>query len=216
MSKGFDPVLLALVLAFVALLPLLVVIATGFLKIAVVLMIVRNALGVQQVPPNIALYGIALALTMFVMAPTLQEAGKAAGFSKTGLDSTEALLANIPKAVEPFKQFMMRNGREDQRQAFLDIAKRSWPNQQGKDAKIDDLIIVVPAFVTTQLIVAFELGFLLYLPFVVIDLVASNVLLALGMMMVSPMTISLPLKLLLFVAVDGWSRLLHGLALSFI
>lgn len=216
MGQGFDPVLLGLILALMALIPLLVVVSTSFLKIAVVLMIVRNALGVQQVPPNMALYGIALAISLFIMAPVLKEVESAMQLDKGGLQSAEALLSNVSKGIEPFRKFMIRNGREDQRRAFVDIAKKTWPTAVASQTKSDDLIIVLPAFVVSQLIVGFELGFLLYLPFVVVDLVVSNVLLALGMMMVSPMTISLPLKLLLFVTVDGWSRLLHGMALSYI
>jgi type III secretion protein R len=210
-----DPISLALLLSLLGLVPLLLIVTTAFLKVSTVMMLVRNALGVQQVPPNIALYGLSLVLSLYIMAPVIEQAGVALRAEPGGLNSVESVVNGLGKGAEPLRTFLLKHSKAEQRVFFLDASKRLWPEQQGRQPRHEDFLILMPAFVVGELTAAFEIGFLLYLPFVVIDLIVSNILLALGMMMVSPSTISLPLKLFLFVMVDGWTRLLHGLVLSY-
>ena len=214
--QGVDPLLLALFLAGLSLMPMLLVVCTAFLKICIVLMITRNAIGVQQVPPSMALYGIALAATLFVMAPVGYEISQILKQSPVDLSSVQALQDSGLQAVKPLQAFMLRNTAPDVLTHLLDNTARMWPPEMAQQVSRDDLILLVPAFVLSQLQAGFEIGFLIYIPFIVIDLIVSNLLLALGMQMVSPMTISLLLKLLLFVLVSGWTRLLDSLFLSFL
>ncbi|MDB5798423.1 MAG: EscR/YscR/HrcR family type secretion system export apparatus protein [Paucimonas sp.] len=211
-----DPIVLAMVLGLMALLPIILVTTTSFLKIAIVLSLVRNALGVQQAPPNMAIYGLALLLTVYVMAPVAMEMSEAVTENANAASTVQSVVSDVRKGAEPLRKWMLANSKVEQRDFFLGNAKRLWPPRLGADAKTDDFLIVAPAFVVSELTAAFQIGFLLYLPFVVIDLIVSNILMAMGMMMVSPVTISLPLKLFLFVMVDGWSRLLHGLVTTYI
>jgi type III secretion protein R len=236
----FDPISLAFVLALLALVPLAAVMTTSFLKIAVVLTLVRNALGVQQVPPNMALYGLALILSAYVMGPVVMQIGDnlratsavtapavpgnagATGMARapvpaasTGNTRLDNVVDAIVNGAEPIRAFMVKNSRLEQRDFFLRTARAMWGEERSRNLKADDLIVLIPAFVLSELTAAFQIGFLLYLPFVVIDLIVSNILLAMGMMMVSPVTISMPLKLFLFVMVDGWTRLIQGLVLSY-
>lgn len=212
---GLDPVALIVGLALFALLPLALVTCTCFIKIAIVLSLVRNALGVQQIPPNIVLYAMALVLTAYVMAPVGAQISQAADI-KPGVKLDTATLVTAARAgVEPLRAFMLRNSKVEQRDFFVSQARRMWPADMAAQVRQDDLMVLVPAFLVTELTAAFEIGFLLFLPFIVIDLVVSNILMAMGMMMVSPVTISLPLKLFLFVMVDGWSRLIHGLVQTY-
>lgn len=213
--KLSDPISLSLLLALLGLVPLFLVVTTSFLKISTVMMLVRNALGVQQVPPNIALYGLSLVLSLYIMAPVMQEVGTALRSEPEALSNIESTFSAFGKGVEPLRTFLFKYSKPEQRAFFIDATKRIWPPEQAKLATDRDLFILMPAFIVSELTAAFQIGFLLYLPFVVIDLIVSNILLALGMMMVSPSTISLPLKLFLFVVVDGWTRLLHGLILSY-
>jgi len=223
--SSFDPISLAVVLALVALVPLAVVMTTSFMKIAVVLTLVRNALGVQQVPPNMALYGLALILSVYVMGPVAQEVSDALRHSPEATTSSSAApsssdrLAGIMEAMtrgmEPMRGFMLKNSRPEQRDFFMRTARTLWGEQQARSLQENDLLVLIPAFLLSELSAAFQLGFLLYLPFIIIDLIVSNILLAMGMMMVSPVTISMPLKLFLFVMVDGWTRLIQGLVLSY-
>lgn len=214
--KPIDPVALALALGIFSLLPMILVTSSSFLKIAIVLSLVRNALGVQQAPPNMAIYALALLLTVYVMAPVGVKIGEIANNQPDASFSVKSMLAFGRKAAEPVRSFLLINSKPEQRRFFLSTAKKLWPAEISDDATESDLLIVMPAFVVTELTAAFEIGFLLFLPFVVIDLVISNILMAMGMMMVSPVTISLPLKLFLFVMIDGWSRLIHGLVQTYI
>jgi len=209
-----DPISLIFALALLSLLPILVVTTTSFLKIAIVLSIVRNALGVQQIPPNMAIYGLALMLTVYVMAPVGSEMADSVSKAPSFTD-VRIMLSESQKAAEPLRRFLVANSKQEQRDFFLTTARRMWPPKFSANAAEGDFFIVVPAFLVSELTSGFEIGFLLFLPFIVIDLVVSNILMAMGMMMVSPVTISLPLKLFLFVMVDGWSRLLHGLVQTY-
>ena len=212
---GMNPVMLALFLSALSLIPFLLIVCTAFLKIAMTLLITRNAIGVQQVPPNMALYGIALAATMFVMAPVAHEIQQRVHDHPLEMGSTEKLQASASTVIEPLQRFMSRNTDPEVVAHLLDNTQRMWPKDMADQASKSDLLLAVPAFVLSELQAGFQIGFLIYIPFIVIDLIVSNLLLALGMQMVSPMTISLPLKLLLFVLVQGWTRLLDSLFYSY-
>jgi type III secretion protein R len=208
-----DPVSLALLLALVALVPGLVVVCTAFLKIAVVMALLRNALGVQQIPPNIALYGLALILSLYVMAPVVHQMGEAAQAAPQG--DVRGLVKALGTSAEPLREFMVKHAPVAQRDFFVQTARKLWGPELSASVTNRDWLVLMPSFMVAELTRAFQIGFLIYLPFVVIDLIVSNILLAMGMMMVSPVTISLPLKLFLFVMVDGWTRLIQGLVLSY-
>jgi type III secretion protein R len=212
---GVNPMLLALFLGALSLIPLLLMVCTAFLKIAMTLLITRNAIGIQQVPPNMALYGIALAATLFVMAPVAQQIQQKVHEHPLDLSSIESLQVTATAATAPLQHFMSHNTDPAVAAHLLDNAHRMWPKDMAEQASKEDLLLVIPAFVLSELQAGFEIGFLIYIPFIVIDLIVSNLLLALGMQMVSPMTLSLPLKLLLFVLVSGWSRLLDSLFYSY-
>jgi type III secretion protein R len=214
--KAIDPVALAFALGIFALLPLLLVTTTAFLKISIVLSLVRNALGVQQAPPNIAIYALSMLLAMYIMAPVGYQIASLVTTEQEATLSVKALLNIAKKGVEPLREFLVANSKYEQREFFFSTAKKLWPPELVTDATPKDLLVVAPAFVVSELTAAFEIGFLLFLPFIVIDLVVSNILMAMGMMMVSPVTISLPLKLFLFVMIDGWSKLIHGLIQTYI
>lgn len=212
---SYDPVSLAVLLAGLSLVPLIAVSTTAFLKISVVLLMVRNAMGIQQVPPTLVLYGIAGAVTFYTMAPTFQQIGDRLSAIPPTSVSTERNLERVRHAAEPLRDFMKSQVSQRQLEWFYDSAVRSRQRAKGDPVSASDWSVLMPAFVVSQLQAAFEIALAIYIPFVVIELVVSCVLLALGMQMVSPTVITIPLKLLLFVAIDGWSRLLHGLSLSF-
>ncbi|MFI0488726.1 MAG: type III secretion system export apparatus subunit SctR [Yersinia sp. (in: enterobacteria)] len=198
-----------------SLLPLAVVMGTSFLKLAVVFSILRNALGIQQVPPNMALYGLALVLSLFIMAPTVLAvkaqwnpvAKAGAPVWMSGWDS---------HALGPYRQFLQKNSDQKQMRYFRNLIAKTWPEDARRRVKPDSLLILLPAFTVSQLTQAFRIGLLIYLPFLAIDLLVSNILLAMGMMMVSPMTISLPFKLLIFLLAGGWDLILSQLVQSFL
>ena len=202
------------VMVVLGLAPLIVVTMTSFLKIAVVMSLLRNAIGVAQTPPNLVIYGIALVLTAYMSMPVLTEIGRRLNDRPLDFTSVATLMDSAEAIEQPVKAHLLRFTTEGDRQFFTAAALRIWPPEAHVDVKDDDFIILLPAFVSAELKRAFEIGFLLYLPFLVIDLVVANVLMAMGMMMVSPPLISVPLKLLLFISIDGWSRLLHGLILT--
>lgn len=207
-----------------ALLPFAIMLLTSYIKIVVVLSLLRNALGVQQSPPNAVLSGIALLMTIYVMFPTMLAMYKSSEDliqkqpTTSELFSAETsrhLVEVINVSKEPMRQFLQRNTMGKHITSFYQLAYRSFPEEFRKDLMPTDFIVIIPAFITSQLKAAFEIGVLIYLPFFVIDLVTSNILLAMGMMMLSPLTIALPLKLLLIVMVDGWTLIIQGLVLSF-
>lgn len=207
------PVLVTLV-GF-GLIPLFVVTMTAFLKIAIVMFLVRNALGIQQTPPNLVLYAIALVLTLYVSTPVLSDIYGRLNASPVNTQTVEGIQEAATRIREPVKEHLLRYSHPNERQFFLAATERIWAENARTDVRDDDILILMPAFVASELTRAFEIGFLIYLPFLVIDLIVSNILMAMGMIMVSPTLISIPLKLFLFVTVDGWSRLLHGLILSY-
>ncbi|MDX6915038.1 MULTISPECIES: type III secretion system export apparatus subunit SctR [Pectobacterium] len=215
-SGAFDPLMFALFLGALSLIPLMMIVCTCFLKIAIVLLITRNAIGVQQVPPNMALYGIALAATLFVMAPVFQDVSKRVQEKPLDMTDITSLQASVTYGLEPLQTFMSRNVDPDILTHLHENSLQMWPASLSEKVNTQNLLLVIPAFVLSELQAGFKIGFLIYIPFIVIDLIVSNVLLALGMQMVAPMTLSLPLKLLLFVLVNGWTRLLDGLFYSYL
>jgi type III secretion protein R len=215
MSEAPSTIGFIILMTLLGLLPFLMVTMTAFLKISVVMFIIRNALGLQQTPPTMVLYSIALILTVFVSVPLIEDVSNKVAANPLDTSSLEKLQASANVVKEPVKAHLMRYAKPAERQFFLSSTARIWPESVRANVKDDDFIILLPAFVSSELTRAFEIGFLLFLPFLVIDIVVSNILMAMGMMMVSPTLISLPLKLFLFVAVDGWSRLMHGLILSY-
>lgn len=262
----YDPIAIILFLSTLAMAPFVALMVSSFVKIVIVMNLIRQALGLQQVPPNMVINGLAMILTVYVMAPTLQqtayraleandafklrkvegknfnlpdkfqnfvEAGKkkeafpvlslvlnkstqtdAWNLSKDEkmLEETKAILSYVK---EPMGIFLKKHSTSKQRFFFMKMAKRLWPKEHTESLSDEDLLILIPSFTISELTSSFEIGFLIYLPFIAIDLVISNILLAMGMMMVSPMTISLPFKLMLFVLVNGWSRLIEALLLTY-
>jgi type III secretion protein R len=210
----FTPSSALLTVVLLALAPFVAVMVTSFTKIVVVLSLLRNALGLQQVPPNVVLNGIALVMTMYVMYPVGLEMQSRLG-ANARFDDTKAILAAADTAKEPLREFLHKHSRPLERAFFLKTAKRGLSTEQAAQLTERDFLVLVPAFTVSELATAFEIGFLIFLPFLVVDLVISNILMALGMMMLSPTTVSLPFKLLLFVLVDGWVKLVHGLVLTY-
>jgi type III secretion protein R len=203
---------LLLLLGAAAVAPLLLVTLTSFLKMAVVLSVARSALGAPQVPPSTAVTGLALLLTAVAMGPVAEDSWRALQAAPEPRGA-EAALAAAGRAVEPLRAFLLRHARPDDRATFLDLARRARPSAQAGES---DLSVVAPAFVVSELRRAFTIGFLVFLPFLVVDLVVANVVLALGLTQLSPTSVSLPFKLLLFVAVDGWRLLARGLVLGYL
>ena len=211
----FTPASALITVVALALAPFVAVMVTSFTKIVVVLGLLRNALGVQQAPPNVVLNGLALVLTVYAMYPVGQQmADRVSALGQAG-GGTAPLLAAADAAKEPLREFMLRHAPARERGFFLRTARQSMPPQQGAQLTDRDFIIVMPAFTVSELSSAFQMGFLVFLPFLVVDLVVSNILMSMGMQMLSPTTVSLPFKLLLFVLVDGWVKLAHGLVLSY-
>ena len=197
------------------LLPFTVVTLTSFIKLAVVMFIVRNAIGVQQTPPNLVLYGMALVLTVYISSPVIAEVYALLSDPAQKYESFSDWEGAASNAKQPIEEHLKRLTNAKEREFFLSATARIWPPEAQRNVSGDDLTILVPSFMVSELTRAFEIGFLIYLPFIIIDLVVSAVLMSLGMIMVSPLVISVPLKLFLFVLVDGWSRLMHGLVLSY-
>jgi type III secretion protein R len=273
-----NPIVMVIVLGTLALAPFIVVMLTSFVKISVVLSIVRNALGTQQVPPNQIITGLAFVLTIFVMVPVVRQMYDDAGNVSNTRDifseaSVKTLYDASKKAKEPLRHFLSQHSHVKDRELFMDLAVRlevsasprnqaaaapaSPPPQAGASQSAtppaptavqastvqvpaaqtpvppatqpapatpqpsverpdkNDFQILIPSFVTSQLKEAFEVGFLIFVPFIVVDMVIANILLSMGMQMLSPTVISLPFKLLLFVLVDGWFLIVRGLVLSY-
>lgn len=206
---------LIVALALLAMVPFVAVMATSFVKIAVVFSLLRNALGVQQIPPNMAMYGLAIILTIYVMAPVGFATQDYLKTHEVSLNKSESIEQFIDEGMAPYRSFLKQHIRQTEHSFFVDSTHKVWPAKYADRLEPDSLLILLPAFTVSELTRAFEVGFLIYLPFIAIDLIISNILLAMGMMMVSPMTISLPFKLLLFVLLDGWARLTHGLVISY-
>ena len=196
-------------LTIIALLPSIVVMVTSFTRIIIILSFLRNAMGIQQVPPNVVLAGLSLFLTIFIMGPTLNQINVQAylPYRQEQITQEEAL----KRATVPLKEFMLRQTEKGTLNMYLDMA-----GQELTD-KVEDLplTVIVPSFMTSELKHAFLAGFLIYLPFLLIDMVTASILMSMGMVMLPPAMISLPFKLLLFIAVDGWELLFSSIVKSF-
>ena len=300
--SSFSPALVLITVVSLALAPFVAVMVTSFTKIVVVLSLLRNALGLQQVPPNVVINGLAIVLSIYVMYPVILEthdainarmsgttvaaatqgqppgaaattpgaapatttpapavapgtaaapaaatatvpaaptaapaattntataaaatppagarrpAAPSALLGGTGKMDTTRLLQMMDAGKEPLRGFLIKHSSDAERAFFLRSAQRLLPPNARGDISVNDFLVVIPAFTVSELTAAFQIGFLIFLPFLIIDLVVSNILLSLGMMMLSPTTVSLPFKLLLFVLIGGWAKLVHGLVLTY-
>lgn len=214
----------AVLLSLLSLLPFIIMILTSFLKIVIVLSLLRTALGVQQAPPNQVINGVAFLLSLFIMYPTGIKMYEAAQTviaqsqipdSLLSPSSSSYVLEVASAASDPLREFLKRNSSARHQALFYRLIYRGLPEDYQETLKPDGFIVLVPSYITGQLKDAFEIGVLIYIPFFVIDLVTSNILLAMGMMMLSPVTISMPLKLFLLVMLDGWTILIEGLVKTF-
>jgi type III secretion protein R len=216
MGPGAETFNLILVVAAMAFLPIVAVTVTAFAKIAIVIFIVRNALGIQQLPPNIIVYGLSIILSSYIAMPLISEAYnniREAGLTfREFADWEEA----FNRGVTPLKAFLTKHTDQKQLAFFIQSTSKVWG--AGTDITVNetDLAVLVPAFLLTELTRAFEIGFMLYLPFMAIDIIVTTVLVALGMMMIPPSTIAIPFKLMLFVFLDGWTKIVQGLVLSYV
>jgi flagellar biosynthetic protein FliP len=209
-SPGFsNSMQITLTLALLSLLPFLLISITSFLRIIIVLSMIRSAIGTAQVPPNSVLIGLALFMTVYTMAPTFDEVNKTAVIPYNKGQLTQMKAFEI--GMKPFQQFMLRQTRERDLSLFVQFAKIPQP----KSINDVPVYVVIPAFMISEMKTAFQIGFLLFIPFVIIDLVVANILLSLGMFMLSPVMVSLPFKILLFVLSDGWNLITKGLLMSF-
>lgn len=202
-------------LALMAVVPFAIMMLTSFSKIVVVLSIVRSALGTQQAPPTMVLTGLAAVLSATIMAPTVEKMWSAGTAAAADSSNASQLLSAVGQVVQPLREFLVKHGSAEERARFVDMARELRPPEESQLVSEEDLAVVVPAFVITELKEAFIIGFLVFLPFLVLDMLIANVLLALGMQTLSPSQVSLPFKILLFVAVDGWSLLARGLILAY-
>jgi type III secretion protein R len=217
------PLVMMAALAAVGFLPFIAVMVTSFVKIIVVLSILRTSMGTQQIPPNQVITGLALLLTVYIMMPVGMKIYREAG-AIVNTRTNAALLsdASVELAVkaanvakEPLREWLIKHCHDKDRALFYTLAKKMREKEDRGEVTESDFTIIMPAFVVSELKEAFQIGFIIFLPFIVIDMVVANILLALGIFMLSPVTISLPFKLLLFVLVDGWYLLAKGLVLGY-
>jgi type III secretion protein R len=222
-SYASRPMVLLLVLAAMGLAPFVLLMVTSFVKISVVLSIVRSALGTQQIPPTQVITGLAIILTVYIMSPTLQEMYREA--NPVSIQNTDGLLSAksagqlveaAKKAREPLRVFLKKRVTAKDQALFYNLARKMRAPEDRVSIERDDFLILTPAFVVSELKQAFQIGFLLFIPFIVIDMLVANILLALGMHMLSPTTISMPFKLLIFVLVDGWYLIAKGLVSGYL
>lgn len=204
------------IFASVVTIPYLVLVSSAFVKIAVVIMILRNALGIQQTPPNIVVYTIALALTIFIMQPIAQDSFMRMTALELNYDSFDDFVTTAQAAMAPLEGFLERNTRAEDVAFFSEVRQNLWDTSVAQEPTVTGLTLMTPAFMLSELTRAFEMGFMLYLPFLAVDLAMTAVLMAMGMSMVSPTVVAVPFKLLLFVALDGWPKLIQGLVLSYV
>ncbi len=221
-GTGGNPLNMVVMLALLALLPFLLIMVTSFVKVTIVLSILRTAIGAQQVPPNQVITGMAIVLSVYIMAPVAMDIYAEIGpyidaVEESGQQPSVTEMRDMADtAVAPLRAFLLKHAEPDERLLLHELALELRTAEQRESLGAEDLIITVPAFVITELKEAFTIGFILFVPFIIIDLVIANILLSLGMHMLSPTTISLPFKLLLFVLVDGWYLVVKGLVLGYV
>jgi len=207
--KNLNPAMqLMILMVVVTVLPFVFMCMTSFLRFVIVFSILKTALGTQQVPPGMVIIGLAMILTFYSMSPVFAEMYQKGSipYEKSG-----SIALALTEGAKPLKHFMMRQTRQSDIAFFIESLRGKPP------ATPDDIGLweIAPAYIMSELKTSFEIGFIIFIPFIVIDLIVANVLLALGMMMLSPTIISLPFKLLIFIAVDGWGMIVHGLVQSF-
>lgn len=207
------------ILSFFTLLPFLIAAGTCFVKFSIVFVIVRNALGLQQVPSNMTLNGVALLLSMFVMMPVVQGIYTHSQEENVSFSDVSSIVNFVDTGLDGYRNYLTKYADPKLTEFFENIQKKrvvgeSSQNYEGSSSDIS-LFSLLPAYALSEIKNAFKIGFYIYLPFVVVDLVISSILLTLGMMMMSPITISTPIKLILFVAMDGWTMLSKGLVLQY-
>ncbi|MBI4821027.1 MAG: type III secretion system export apparatus subunit SctR [Deltaproteobacteria bacterium] len=219
------PLILVAALGALSLLPFVIIMVTSFVKISVVMSIVRSALGTQQMPPTQVITGLAIILTVYIMAPVGLEIYKASEdvVNQRRPDQTILSAATVDMVWDaadrgqgPVREFLLRHSHLKDRAMFYSMAKRIRKPEDRSSVGPEDFLVIVPSFVISELKEAFQIGFIIFIPFLVIDLVVANILMALGMQMLSPTTISLPFKLLLFVVIDGWYLISKGLIMGYI
>ncbi len=200
---------IVVLMTLLMLIPSMLIMMTGFTRIIIVLSFIRNALGLQQMPPNQVLIGMALILTFFIMSPVIGEINDIAykPYTENAITQQEA----FDKAIVPIRQFMLRQTYGKDLNLFLDLAKKPVPETYDEI----ETTVIIPAFITSELKRAFQMGFFILIPFIVIDMIVSSTLMSMGMMMLPPTMISLPFKILLFVMVDGWGLTIKTLISSF-
>ncbi len=222
-SFANKPLILMIALGALGFAPFVLLMVTSFVKISVVLSMVRSALGTQQIPPTQVITGLAIILTVYIMSPVGQEMYKAAdaegvvqGEGLMSAKSVDTLIAASKRAREPLRKFLLKKVTTKDRSLFYSLALKLRKAEDRGDIQDTDFLIITPAFIVSELKEAFQIGFLLFVPFLVIDMVVANILLALGMQMLSPTTISMPFKVLLFVLVDGWYLIAKGLVVGYL
>nr|WP_302134199.1 flagellar type III secretion system pore protein FliP [uncultured Schaedlerella sp.] len=210
-----------LMLTIISLLPSLLLMMTSFMRTIIILSFLRTAMGVQQTPPNMVLVGISIFLTLFIMNPVISDINTQAYTPYKNNEITQEVA--LERTQVPLKRFMLRNTTDSSLRLFTDIAGQEVPDEadfEDQDAYVDALMdmpmtVVIPSFMTSELKRAFTAGFLLYIPFLLIDIVVSSTLMSMGMMMLPPAMISMPFKLLLFITVDGWELLFKNIVTGF-
>jgi type III secretion protein R len=209
-DQPLDLIALSLVLGVI---PAAAVLVTSFTKIAIVFALVKNAIGIQQVPSSLVTNALALVVTAYIMAPVaLEISANMAEPPSRQQTKSEWLLASMAK---PISNFMIKHVDPKEQERLLATSERIWPKEMFEKATPEDFFILVPAFAISEITSAFKIGFILYLAFVAVDLIVANILMAMGMIMFSPTVVSIPLKVILFVAADGWSRLIQSLILTY-
>lgn len=224
-SIASRPLVLVGAMGALSLLPFVIIMVTSFVKISVVMSIVRSALGTQQIPPTQVITGLATILTVYIMAPVGLQIYKAAekvieqrhpDQSLLSAETVDMVFEALEDAGPIMKQFLTKNSQIKERAMFFTMAKRLRAPEDRAGVGPEDFLILIPSFVISELKEAFQIGFILFVPFLVIDIVVANILMSLGMQMLSPTTISLPFKLLLFVVIDGWYMITKGLIIGYL
>lgn len=207
--QNLNPVLqMLVVMSLFSLLPFVFCCMTSFLRFVVVFAMLKTAMGTQQVPPAIVIIGLSIILTFYTMGPTFQ---KMYDMGSVPYQKNHDMIAAIQEGSKPLKEFMLKQTRESDLTFFVELAHKTKPQSP------DDISIweVAPAYIISELKTSFEISFIIFVPFIILDLVVANILLALGMFMLSPTIISMPFKLLIFIAVDGWALIVQGLVSSY-
>jgi type III secretion protein R len=195
--------------------PAALVLTTAFIKISIVFFIVRNAIGLQQTPANIILSGLAAVLAVYISAPVISETYTILRDPSLSYRTISDWEEAFTRGSEPVRAFMLRHTTMVEREFFASATRQVWGEQSALSVDTTSLFVLIPSFIMHEITAAFKIGFLIYIPFLAIDLIVANVLMALGMITMSPVVVGVPFKLLLFVAVDGWNLLVRGLILSY-